>query len=334
MPVFSSTIIPTINRPTLTRAVESVLEQDFFFDDFEVIVVNDTGLPLPRMEWMASERVRVVDTNRHERSTARNTGAAIAKGRYLHFLDDDDALLPGALHAFWELDQARGDAIWLSGSYQAVDVSGNLLEEIHPQHKGNNFALLVSGEGIPFGASLLDSHYFFKVGCFDPKMNVIEDRDLAKRIAMVGTICHTNELIAQFRVGLVGSTTDWSALAEGDRVSRENALNLKGSFSRLWDSAKTCVWHGQVRRSYWHGRVCRAYFASIVWNLKHGNFLISLSRLISALTFMNWHIFSPDFYSGMRQIDPFTKLQVLPEVPSRNTIIHDNRLPVGGEKSK
>ena len=41
--MFSSTIIPTINRGTLSRAVLSVLEQDFSADDFEVIVVNELG---------------------------------------------------------------------------------------------------------------------------------------------------------------------------------------------------------------------------------------------------------------------------------------------------
>lgn len=36
--MFSSTVIPTIGRATLARAVQSVLEQDFNADDFEVIV--------------------------------------------------------------------------------------------------------------------------------------------------------------------------------------------------------------------------------------------------------------------------------------------------------
>ena len=303
MPVFSSTIIPTINRSTLSRAVNSVLDQDFEMEDFEVIVVNDSGSPLPEMEWMYSRRVRVIDTNRHERSVARNTGAAIARGRYLHFLDDDDLLLPGALRAFWELEKNRGDAIWLNGSYQSVDNQGNVIENIHPENNGNNFALLVSGEGIPLQASLLESRYFFKSGCFDPKITGVEDRDLGRRLMMMGDICHTNTFVAQVRIGIVGSTTNWSIIAEDDRLSRENALNLKGSFSRLWASAKTCIWHGQVKRSYWHGRVCRSYFASMAWNMKHGNWIMAFSRGIAGVAFMNWRIFSVDFWCGMRQVD-------------------------------
>jgi glycosyltransferase involved in cell wall biosynthesis len=327
--MFSSTIIPTINRPTLTRAVLSVLHQQFDEDTFEVIVVNDSGSPLPYMEWMDSPQVRIIDTNRHERSIARNTGAAVAKGRYFHFLDDDDLLLPGALRAFWELDQRKKDAIWLNGSYQSVDNEGNVIEDLHPENNGNNFALLVSGEGIPLQASLLDSRYFFQVGCFDPKITGVEDRDLGRRLVMVGDICHTHTFVAQIRIGIVGSTTNWSIIAEGDRRSRENALNLKGSFWRLWASAKTCSWHGQVKRSYWHGRVCRSYFASMGWNMKQGNWLLALSRAISGVAFMNWRIFSQDFWYGMKQIDLSARFH---DVQGKSP--QTNRLPATQESQK
>jgi glycosyltransferase involved in cell wall biosynthesis len=333
MPVFSSTIIPTINRPTLSRAVHSVLDQEFETEDFEVIVVNDSGSPLPDMEWMHSERVRVIDTNRHERSVARNTGAAIARGRYLHFLDDDDLLVPGALHAFWELDQRKGDAVWLNGSYQSVDNQGNVIEDIHPENNGNNFALLVSGEGIPLQASLLDTRYFFRAGCFDPKITGVEDRDLGRRLALIGDICHTNAFVAQIRIGLVGSTTNWSIIAEDDRLSRENSLNLKGSFSRLWASARTCNWHGQVKRSYWHGRVCRSYFASMAWNFRHNNWLLALSRGLSGVAFMNWMFFSPDFWHGMRQTDLSARFRDSQDI-SENKLLQNNQMPVAGENKQ
>jgi glycosyltransferase involved in cell wall biosynthesis len=329
MPVFCSTIIPTINRSTLSRAVHSVLDQDFEMEDFEVIVVNDSGSLLPEMDWMHSAHVRVIDTNRHERSVARNTGAAIARGRYLHFLDDDDLLLPGALRAFWALDQRKEDAIWLNGSYQSVDNDGNVLENIHPENNGNNFALLVSGEGIPLQASLLDSRYFFKAGCFDPKITGVEDRDLGRRLVMLGNICHTPAYVAQIRIGIVGSTTNWAIIAEGDRMSRDNALNLKGSFTRLWDSAKTCTWHGQVRRSYWHGRVCRSYLASMAWNLKNGNLLLALSRGLAGLAFMNWRFVSPDFWRGMRHVDVSAGFGKSQDVPDEKAP-QNNHLPFAG----
>src|SRR5262245_17611149 len=100
--MFSSTIIPTVGRHTLARAVNSVLSQNFDKDDFEVIVVNDSGQSLRQQDWQSSNRVKVINTNRRERSVARNAGASIARGKYLHFLDDDDWLFPDALCHFWQ----------------------------------------------------------------------------------------------------------------------------------------------------------------------------------------------------------------------------------------
>jgi len=89
---FCSTIIPTIARLKLERAVESALAQPLSPDEHEIIVVNDSARPLPAAIWQKAPNVSIVSTNRHERSIARNTGAALATGRYLHFLDDDDWL--------------------------------------------------------------------------------------------------------------------------------------------------------------------------------------------------------------------------------------------------
>src|SRR6266508_450576 len=112
--MYCSVIIPTVARSSVTRAVESVLQQKLPDEDFEVIVVNDSGNPLPEADWQRSERVQVIDTNRRERSVARNTGAAVAKGKYLHFLDDDDWLFLGAYESFFQLSQIR-NAKWFSG---------------------------------------------------------------------------------------------------------------------------------------------------------------------------------------------------------------------------
>jgi glycosyltransferase involved in cell wall biosynthesis len=287
--MFCSTVIPTIGRSTLSRAVYSVLDQTFTADDFEVIVVNDSGQPLPEMDWQYSERVRVIDTNRRERSVARNTGAAIARGRYLHFLDDDDFLLPGALEAFWALDQSS-DAVWLYGSYLSVDNDGNLVNEFHPDVGGNVFALLVAGESIPFQASLLQAKQFFAVGAFDPRITGVEDRDLGRRIALSGTVVRTSAVVTKIRVGEQGSTTDWSTLAEGDRWGREKALSEQGAFMRLQASASS---------SYLHGRVSRAYFASMVWNLQRKNIFTAASRVTSGIVFVGWHLLSTEFWRGL-----------------------------------
>lgn len=293
METFCSTIIPTINRSTLCGAVCSVLDQDFTAADFEVIVVNDSGQPLPDADWQRSKRVRVINTNRHERSVARNTGAAIAIGKYLHFLDDDDLLLPGALEAFWRLDQEVNGAGWLYGGYHTVDNDGNLVEELHPGMVGDIFAILVSGESIPFQVSLLRAKEFFAAGGFDSDPDIIgvEDRDVGRRMALRGLVAGTSVVVAKIRIGELGSTTNWVTIAESDRWGREKALSAQGAFTRLRASATS---------NYWHGRVSRAYFASTVWHLKRKNLFIAASRATAGLAFAGWRSLSPDYWRGLR----------------------------------
>lgn len=291
MEFFCSTIIPTVNRSTLSYTVRSVLDQNFRRAGFEVIVVNDSGQPLPDTDWQHSEQVRVITTNRRERSVARNTGAAIARGKYLHFLDDDDLLLPGALEALWKLDQTS-PAAWLYGSYQTIDNDGKLVEEIHPQRMGNIFALLVASEGIPFQVSLLRATEFFAAGMYDPNLIGVEDRDLGRRIACLGEVVWTPTIVAQIRIGQAGSTTDWSKLAERDRQGREKALNQPCALSRLQ--------HSTQNDNFLRGRVSRAYLASSLWNLKYGNYFIAASRFTSLLAVTGLHIASGVYWRGLR----------------------------------
>lgn len=292
MDIFCSTIIPTINRSTLSRAVHSVLDQSFNAAGFEVIVVNDSGNRLPEAEWQYSDHVRIINTNHRERSVARNTGAAVALGKYLHFLDDDDILLPGALNAFWALNQAC-EADWLLGGWRTVDNDGKLVEEFNPPLQGNIFALLVAGEGLPFQASLLRSEIFFKACAFDPTIVATEDRDLGRRIALIGEIAFTSAVTAVIRIGQQGSTTNWGLLAENDRWGREKALSAPNAFLRL---------HRSARSNYWRGRVTRAYAASMAWNFKRKNWLIALSRLLAGVSFSGIAAFSQDYWKGIRQI--------------------------------
>lgn len=288
--MFCSTIIPTVGRSTLGSAVESVLNQAFRADDFEVIVVNDSGSRIPDAAWQHSPRVRLVDTQRRERSVARNTGAAIAHGRYLHFLDDDDLLLPGALERFWHTAQTS-NASWLFGSYQSVDNNGTVLHEFDPPVCGNIFALLVAGEAIPFQASLLDSRSFFAAGMFDPLLSAGEDRDVGRRLALIANVERVHTTVAQIRVGQAGSTTNWAMLAENDRWGREKVLCDKRARHRLEAAAHS---------AYIRGRISKSYLASMLWNVRRQNYSVAASRAVTAISFARWHMFNAPFWKGVR----------------------------------
>lgn len=290
MTVFCSTIIPTIGRSTLTAAVKSVLSQDVPAD-FEVIVVNDSGRPLAEMDWVNSNRVTVLNHQRRERSFARNAGAAAARGKYLHFLDDDDILLQGALKAFWSLDKKSGSG-WMYGFYRTVDNEGRVVEELMPDESGNCFAFLVAGESIPFQVSLLNTELFFQAGGFDqdPRLIGVEDRELGRRLGMKAPLIYTSVFVAQIRIGEANSTTNWGTIAESDRMGREKILLLENTLPLLKKSSNT---------PYLDGRICRSLIASGLWNLKRKRVTVFGVRFLSSFTFFLRSCLKRGYWAGL-----------------------------------
>jgi len=292
MTLFCSTIIPTVGRPSLAQAVHSVLQQELADAAFELIVVNDSGAPLPPADWQQSPQVRLINTNRRERSLARNSGAAVASGRFLHFLDDDDWLRPGALQHFHEL-AGQSRAAWLYGSSQLVDRQGRPLIQLHHRLQGNCFLPVVAGEWIPLQASLINSQAFFAVGGFNPILSGPEDIDLLRRVALHHEIAGIETIVANIVRGEAGSTTDYNRHPIASRWAREKILDAPGCFRRLRAGAGN---------GYWHGRIARAYLTSMVWNLQRKRLWTAASRAGHggvALLLAGTYLFGSDFWRAV-----------------------------------
>jgi glycosyltransferase involved in cell wall biosynthesis len=292
--MFCSIIIPTIGRSSLERAISSVLDQDFSLDEFEVIVVNDSGQHLPDPKWQGSQNISILNTNRRERSFARNSGAAIAKGDYLWFLDDDDWLLPGALNEFKELASQKPESVWLYGGIRVVDEMGKTLAEMNSGLQGNCFAQIMGGAWAPIQASLINSRTFFQVGGFNPFICGTEDEDLCRRIAYTGDFSSTSELVAcLFRGSTWNTSTNYLRAPRDTKISRDNVLAQSGAFKRLLISAGT---------AYWYGRVCRVYLSTVSWNLSNKNFFRATSRamfFLAAFIYSGVRIFNREFWKGI-----------------------------------
>jgi glycosyltransferase involved in cell wall biosynthesis len=293
--VFFSYIIPTIGRASLDRAVQSVLTQHLSHADFEIIVVNDSGNPLPAAGWQVSPRVTIIHTNKCERSFARNSGAAVARGRYLAFLDDDDWILPGALENFWQLANQFPNAAWLYGGIRIVDEHHAPLAEINSGLNGNRFAQFMGGAWAPIQSSMIQARTFFEIGGFNPFISGTEDEDLCRRTALHGEFANTPEIVACLYRGQVWSTsTNYQRGPEDTKYSRDLILSEPNVFRRLLSSAHS---------SYWHGRILRVYFSTIAWNIKKKRFFNALSRLLyslAAIVMSMRHVFSAEYWQGVR----------------------------------
>jgi glycosyltransferase involved in cell wall biosynthesis len=294
-----SAIIPTVGRPSLTRTVESVLSQSLPTEDFELLIINDSGTPLPEADWQKSKRVHIINTNRRERSVARNTGAAVAKGKYLHFLDDDDWLAPNAYRYLWELSQTS-NAKWLYGITQLVDRQNHPLIRLRHELHGNCFVQAMAGEWIPLQSSWIACKAFLRVGGFNPLLAGPEDIDFLRRFLLQEEVAEIQHLIAHVIMGGEGSTTDYGQHPQASRWARELILNEPASNTRMEASAVS---------PFWRGRKLRIYLTSAVWNLQHHRYWTAISRMFfsgTSLLFAGAGIFSQDFWRAARK--PYASL--------------------------
>lgn len=98
-----SIITPVFNAEnTLKRCIQSVLSQNFA--DFELILIDDGSTDnsgsIGDGFAAVDTRIKIWHTDNCGVSSARNTGISKAQGRYLLFLDSDDALKEDALSVY------------------------------------------------------------------------------------------------------------------------------------------------------------------------------------------------------------------------------------------
>ncbi|MEO3849494.1 glycosyltransferase family A protein [Streptomyces sp. B8F3] len=115
-----SVVIAAYNAmPYLTRCVETVLEQSMPPDAVEIVAVDDgstdgTGEELDRFARLHPGRVRVVhQENSGGPAAPRNAGIALARGRYVFFLDADDYLGREALERMTAMADRNGSDVVL-----------------------------------------------------------------------------------------------------------------------------------------------------------------------------------------------------------------------------
>jgi len=290
--MFSTTIITTLGRDSLARAVESVLSQNLTGEDFEVIVINDSGRPLSFATWQRSDRVTIFHTKHRERCVIRNMAATFARGRYLHFMDDDDWLLPGALSELHTVAQSY-NAKWIYGTSRLVDGNGKLITEHHIGVNGNVFAQVVAGEWLPLQSSIVDTELYFEVGGFDWRLIGAEDKDLCRKVSLRTDFMSTPAPIAFITRDLATTTTPYHLATIRSVWSRDLRLDESGAFRRMRTSAQD---------AYWRGRLVRAYATCIAWNLQQRCFMRAISRAGGAaagLLTSGLSIFARDFWRAL-----------------------------------
>ena len=108
-----SVIVPTFNRPDLLlQTITSIRNQTM--NDLEIIVVNDCGSDVETLLAPLRDTTPIVYA-RHARNrnlaAARNTGIALARGKYIAYLDDDDLYYPDHLETAVGYLESHGESV-------------------------------------------------------------------------------------------------------------------------------------------------------------------------------------------------------------------------------
>jgi glycosyltransferase involved in cell wall biosynthesis len=187
-PAVSVVIATHDRRCWLAEAVASVQAQKGVA--WELVVVDDASKD-GTAEWLAAQAGPLFQVCRlaspSERSVARNTGLARARGRWVMFLDDDDRLRPDALHALVsaaEFHRSVGSAVGNrchdfgpgdARNYNEDHATKPCVRSIWPE--------LVFGWSAVSGQNLFRTDIVRAVGGYNPKLILCEDRELWLKIA-------------------------------------------------------------------------------------------------------------------------------------------------------
>ena len=182
----ATVVIPTRDRwPLLSgRALPSALAQEDV--QLEVVVVDEASSDGTRegLGELDDPRLRVVCHDVPRRLPgARNAGVAVAGGRWLAFLDDDDVWAPRKLRL--QIDAAEAaSADWAYGRAVVVDGELRPLEDDPFPAPEQLQGLLDGGNWIPGGGSnvVVRAEAFHAAGGFDEALRFFEDWDLWLRL--------------------------------------------------------------------------------------------------------------------------------------------------------
>ncbi len=127
-----SVIIPVYNAEKyIDKTIQSVLAQTY--KDYEIVLINDCSKDnsLKKIETYAENNTCIKVYTLEQNSgaaVARNYGLEMAQGRYIAFLDSDDAWSGDKLERQLEFMKEK-DAAFVYCSYDMVDAEGTLIKK-------------------------------------------------------------------------------------------------------------------------------------------------------------------------------------------------------------
>ena len=187
MATLVSLIIPTHNRGDLVGgAIESALDQTY---QARGVVVVDDGSTDGTQAVLAryADGIRTVRTPNRGCAAARNTGARLARGTYLAFVDSDDVVPPDKLAMQVPVLEARPEVGFVYGPSVAFgpELPAEVVQRpVRPDADGSVAEGIFLTTRIGFDSVLLRREAVEQAGGFDESLSHNEDTDLLLRVAL------------------------------------------------------------------------------------------------------------------------------------------------------
>lgn len=242
-------VLPTYNYGSyIGRALSSLQRQTH--NAWECLVVDDGSADetadVVSSIAVADPRIRYLRQENRGMSAARNAGLAAAKGRYVQFLDADDALQPRKLetHAAYLEAHPECDVVYGPWGYwdgneclaatpheEETTISGSGRQVIEPLLRGNMIAI---------NAPLVRSAAAQQMGPFDESLSALEDWEYWLRFALRG--CEYARVTGSATIALVS--------VHATSVSQDSVRMLTGlvDVRRTVQHELTDPWQRQLNR--------------------------------------------------------------------------------------
>ncbi len=222
MSIDFSVVIPTFRRRSeLAEAITSVLSQQEV--TLEILVVDDCpdGSAQNVVDGLHDTRVtylRNPSPTGGVPSVVRNLAWPIAKGRFVHFLDDDDIVPEGHYAAVKAAFESLPDVGLVFGKIEPFG-SG---PETQLQHERRYFAdaarsaslcgrfgtrfafagrMLFDRPILVCSAGVIRRECLVKIGGFDPQIRLMEDADFYARVMRQCGACYLDQVALWYRIG-------------------------------------------------------------------------------------------------------------------------------------
>lgn len=219
-----SVIVRSVDRPTLSEALESVAAQTY--PNIEVLLVNAKGGGHSPVAHFGGRLVmRLIETGAPlSRSRAANVGLDAARGEFVAFLDDDDTIDPDHLSQLVATLRKEGDGVVAYAGVRCMDRND-------PEHKIScvfgepleSRAKLLAGNFIPSHAPLFPRRLLENGARFDETLDVYEDWDFWLQLAGRARFVYLDRISATY---YSGGTSDVSPLRFDPEAVRRAARAL------------------------------------------------------------------------------------------------------------